>query len=131
MPIRSKMSRNNGKKKVLSIAKSDLLRRARQMDLRRAGYAVSSVTDFSQIENLSKSETFDVAIVGYAFHPEVKKLIADIVRKYFPSTPIVELTRAHPEIPDSIPSTPQPARMKATLRAVLQGRPASKASRSN
>ena len=80
------------KKKILSVAKTDFLRRTRQIALRRAGYAVASVKDFNEIEALSRENVFDVAVVGHAFDPQAKRVIAEIIRRYFPDVPIVELT---------------------------------------
>jgi DNA-binding response OmpR family regulator len=119
------------KKRVLSVAKTDLLRRARQADLTRAGYSVVSATDFNQIESLSRTSGFDVAIIGYAFEPEVKRMIAEVIRRYFPQTPIVELTQAEQEIPDAISSRPEDPHLRATLKAVLENNQAKKAHSSN
>ena len=119
------------KKKILSVAKTDFLGRTRKIALRRAGYSVASVKDFNEIEALSKSETFDVAVVGYAFEPQVKRAIAEILRKYFPNTPIVELTTRDADIPESIPSNPQPAELQATIQAVLRNQRTKKARSSN
>ena len=119
-------------KKILSVAKTDFLRRTRQLSLRKAGYAVWSAKDFNDIETLSKSGTFDVAIIGYAFAPDVKRTIAEVIRKYFPNTPIVELTTTNAaDIPQSILSSPKPAELRATLRSLLQAAKVKKAGTAN
>jgi DNA-binding NtrC family response regulator len=119
-------------KKILSIAKTDFLRRTRQAALRKAGYAVWSAKDFNEIESLSKSGTFDVAIIGQAFAPEVKRTIAEVIRKYFPRTPIVELTTTNnADIANSILSSPKPAALRSTLRAVLEVAKVKRAKSSN
>ena len=119
------------KKKILSVAKTDFLRRTRQIALRRAGYAVASVKDFNEIEALSRENVFDVAVVGHAFDPQAKRVIAEIIRRYFPDVPIVELTTSHAEILDSIPSSPDSGELKATIEAVLGNRKSKKAAGSN
>ena len=119
------------KKKILSVTKSDYLRRVRQLALRKAGYSVASVKDFSEIETLSKSAAFDIAVVGHAFDPAVKRLVAGIIRKYFPDIPIVELTTKHADILGSVPSSPDSGELKATIEAVLGNRKTRKATSSN
>lgn len=115
------------KKKILSVAKTDFLRRTRQVELRRAGHSVASLKDFNEIEALSGRTAFDVAVVGHAFDPAVKRVIAEIIRRYFPDTPIVELTTKGADIPDSVPSSPQPAELQATIKALLGNQKTKKA----
>lgn len=108
------------RKKILSVARTDFLRRTRRVALRKAGYEVESAADLNDIERLCKSTAFAAAVVGYAFEPEIKRMIADVIRKYCPLMPIVELTLASAEIPDSIPSTPDAADMIASIQAAVK-----------
>jgi DNA-binding response OmpR family regulator len=114
------------RKKILSVAKTDFLRRTRHIALRKAGYVVESALDFNDIARLSETGTFDVAVVGYAFEPDVTRAIAEVIRKYFPQIPIVELTREHADIPESISSSQQPSKLIATVRAILGTKKAKK-----
>jgi DNA-binding response OmpR family regulator len=119
------------KKKILSVAKTDFLRRTRQLALRKSGYAVWSAKDFNDIESLSKTGSFDIAVIGFAFDAEVKRLIAAVIRRYFPQTPIVELTTSQAEITDSIPCSPSHVELKATIRALLKNHKTKNARSSN
>lgn len=115
------------KQKILSVARTDFLRRTRRVALRKAGYEVESAADLNDIERLCKSTTFAAAVVGYAFEPEVKRTIADVIRRYSPTMPIVELTLAEPEIPGSIPSTPDASDLIAGIQAAVKKPKAKKA----
>jgi DNA-binding NtrC family response regulator len=108
------------KQKILSVAKTDFLRRTRRVALRKAGYEVESAADLNDIERLCKSTTFAAAVVGSAFEPEVKRTIADVIRKYCPTLPIVELTLAAPDISGSIPSTPDASDLIAGIQAAVR-----------
>lgn len=115
------------RKKILSVARTDFLRRTRRVALRKAGYEVESAADLNDIERLCKSTVFAAAVVGYAFEPEIKRTIADVIRKYCPSMPIVELTLASSDIPDSIPSSPDASDIIASIQTVVKMPKAKKA----
>jgi DNA-binding response OmpR family regulator len=108
------------KKNILSVSQTDSLRKTRQLVLENAGYSVSSPTDLNEIEEVCKTIKFDVAVIGYTFEPSTKCTIADIIRKYCPTAPIVELTHGYPEIPDSVPSNPDAPELVATVQAILE-----------
>jgi DNA-binding NtrC family response regulator len=84
--------------KVLSVAHDLEVAEARETALREAGFDVSSARDFRQLTDLCKQHRFELAIIGHAFDPEVKRAVAAILGEYKPTPAILEIYVGQPTL---------------------------------
>jgi PleD family two-component response regulator len=64
---------------------------ARRLILERAGHRSVSVTDAKTLTTVCEKYSFDVAVIGQAVSPNMKRRIASLVRQHCPDARILEL----------------------------------------
>ena len=64
---------------------------ARRLILERAGHRAVSVTDAKTLITVCEKYSFDVAVIGQAVSPNMKRRIASLVRQHCPDAKILEL----------------------------------------
>ena len=82
--------------RILSIARDQEVAQARESALKNAGFDVMSARDFRELTNLCKRERFQLAIIGHAFDPDIKRAVAGILHECKPTPAILEIFEEEP-----------------------------------
>jgi hypothetical protein len=80
---------------VLCTGIDEALLRTRKLILERAGHIVVTVSDEKETAAACQEHCFDVAVIGQAIAPKVKKRVASLVRQHCRSAKLLELYRPH------------------------------------
>ena len=78
---------------VLCTGVDPALLEARKSTLEKAGHNVITATDQLQVVTACRQHQFDVAVLGQAISPRMKRVIASLIQQYCPLARIVELYR--------------------------------------
>jgi CheY-like chemotaxis protein len=78
---------------VLCTGVDPALLAARKSTLEKAGHSVLTATDQLLVVAACKQHQFDVAVLGQAISPRMKRVIASLIQQYCPLAKIVELYR--------------------------------------
>ncbi|HUQ49606.1 MAG TPA: response regulator [Terriglobales bacterium] len=110
-------------KHILNVAATEALRETRELLLKQMGYLVVSATNIRELSHVCRRSLFDLAIIGHGFDPAKKKRIAAIIRQHCPGTPLLEMCRVSPEIPDSefVLHGADPQDLVNEVNAILRG----------
>jgi hypothetical protein len=71
------------------------LLQTRKLILERAGHTVISVTDERELAAACREHVFDLAVIGEAVSPRMKRAVASSIRARCPSARILELYQRH------------------------------------
>ena len=71
------------------------LLQTRKLILERAGHTVISVTDERELAAACQKHVFDLAVIGEAVSPRMKRAVASSIRAQCPSARILELYQRH------------------------------------
>ena len=82
--------------KILSLALDPQVAKAREAALIQAGFDVRSPRDFKQLAEFCEGYSFDLAVIGHAFDPEVKRALAATVGRCQPTPQILEIYLERP-----------------------------------
>jgi hypothetical protein len=80
---------------VLCTGVDEMLLRKRRLILEGAGHQVIPATDEKALLAACTKHSFDVAVIGRAISPNVKRRIALLVRQHCPGAKILELYTPH------------------------------------
>lgn len=80
---------------VLCTGVDPILLATRKLILEKAGHTVTTVRDERELSAACQKHAFDVAVIGQAVAPRMKKVIAALIRKHCPSGKILELYSPH------------------------------------
>lgn len=80
---------------VLCTGFDRLLLETRRMILERAGHTVIPATSPQEAAAACKRHQFDVAVMGQSVSSDSKRAIASVIRRFCPSTKILELYQSH------------------------------------
>jgi hypothetical protein len=76
---------------VLCTGVDPVLMESRRLILQHAGHTVITARDERELSSACAKHQFDVAVIGQAVSPKVKKALAQLLRKECPSARILEL----------------------------------------
>jgi len=76
---------------VLCTGVDPVLIKTRQLILQQAGHTVITAVDESAVTTACQQHTFEVAVIGQAVSPMVKRQIMELIRKHCPTAKILEL----------------------------------------
>src|SRR5256885_9471698 len=80
---------------VLHTGAHPTLMKTRQLILEAVGHRVVNAWDEQEITVACKSHPFEVAVIGQSMSPEMKQLMAKIIRQVCPCANILELFQPH------------------------------------
>ena len=81
---------------ALVIAQSQFAAEAMQNALQQRGHFVVAATDFEQVRKSCENLRFDLAVIGDAIAPRIKKALALDLKQYCSQTPVLEICKAEP-----------------------------------
>lgn len=107
---------------ILSIAGTDSIRTTRELLLREQGFMVVSATTPREISHVCRRAKFDLIVVGHAFEDDQKVAIGEVLRKDAPGTPILEICRVSPVLPNAqfVLRSPEPSDLVAEVKNILR-----------
>jgi len=76
---------------VLCTGVDKALLQSRRLILERAGHRIVSITDEKALTSICQKHSFDVAVIGQAVSPNMKRRIASLLRQHCPGAKILEL----------------------------------------
>jgi CheY-like chemotaxis protein len=80
---------------VLCTGVDETLLQTRRLILERAGHQVIPATDEKALLAACEKHSFDVAVIGQAISPKMKRRVGRLVRELCPATRILELYAPH------------------------------------
>ena len=106
---------------ILSIAGTDSVRTTRELLLKEQGFMVVSASGLREISHVCRRSKFDLIVVGHAFEENEKLAIAEVLRKDAPGTPILEICRVSPVLPQAqhVLRSPDPEDLVREVKNIL------------
>ncbi len=108
-------------KHILCVAEDPAVRRTKHMVLEQLGFNVVSMGSLEEVEATAAARPLDLAIIGRTFNTTTKRAIAEVIRRRFSHTPILEMCNVSPEIAgaDHVLRSPNPEDLAEMVKAIL------------
>src|SRR3954469_16918994 len=90
-----------GTKHILNISPVENLRRTRELMLEEAGFVVTSIGSLRETQHVCRRASFDLVMIEQSLEADEKRMIAASVREHCKDTPIMEICRVSPEVPNA------------------------------